>query len=60
MVMVSNVDKEKGTNKYMFEILFEEALNPKPFWIPEETFKFLNSLLNEKLEHNMVKFYNVP
>lgn len=59
MVMVSDVQKE-GNKNYEFEILFEEALNPKPFWLNEDTFLFLNSLLDDKLEHNMVKFYNVP
>ncbi|KRX11121.1 P-loop containing nucleoside triphosphate hydrolase [Pseudocohnilembus persalinus] len=58
IVMISQVQKvHKG---YEYEVLFEEALNPKNFWISENQLLTLNKELNSILEHDLFQFYNVP
>ena len=58
ITQISNVRKDRLNTQ--FEIVFEEAINPKPHWVDQKTLISLNSQLLPLYEHDLFKFYNIP
>ncbi len=58
IVLVASSRRERANCQ--FEVIFEEATNPKPHWLDSKLFTHLNAYLCDEDEHNLVNFYNIP